>query len=119
MKILIFGDSNAFIPSNIGNFDFSLQKYDGLYARDAEWYLDICLNEDNYDLLILMIGTNDYLSGIDWKTLVEHLEHLCKITSIAVSPVVKIENTIDGTHWNDDFKVYISQWIERKIHELQ
>jgi hypothetical protein len=105
MKVLIFGDSNTHDYFK-GSFDSHVESYPGLCINEELWFLfKIVLEEDEYDIIIVSIGTNDWGSNIPKYELEKRYnsiyEYLPK--AIIVGPYgdvdTRLVETSDGIHY--------------------
>ena len=128
-NILFFGDSNTqnYLPNSYletNNVKAHVENYPGLRLAEAmfDFYFTEALKDDDYDLVILSIGTNDIGGGMSKK----QLESLYKIVKndiyqslIIVGPCGDINtlglSTTDGVHFDKNAVKLIGERLIKLI----
>lgn len=102
MKCLIFGDSNT--TDFITNDNVTIEKHYGLGIFDPmfTFLFEDAIKQDNYEMVILCIGTNDIGKGYTIYELKEKINNLdSKIITIGPGGTINTAKlkTIDGVHF--------------------
>jgi len=93
MKVLIYGDSLT-IGLNLPKHETHIETYEGmmlnemLVMEEGGFGLSMCLEEDKYDAVILIAGTNDFAKGQTEEEIIHDLKKLEKACSKYVKLII-------------------------------